>query len=152
VTYCVDTSAFIEAGVRRYPVDVFPNLWREFDRLAHVGTVVSPEEVFYELRAKADEVHEWARNHRSIFVPLDGSQMVTTSKILSDFPKLVGRLDRRWDADVFVVALARERRLTVVTEEDFGTPDRPRIPIVCQHYNVPYLDTLSWIRALNLQF
>lgn len=152
MAYCIDTSAFVEAGARRYPIDVFPGLWGELDRVAAEGQFLAPEEVFYELRAKADPVHEWARGHREIFVPLDGEQMVSTFQVLSDFPRLVGKLKGTYDADAFVVALARVRDLTVVTEEDLGTPDRPRIPIACQYFGVRWIDTLAWIREMGLTF
>jgi predicted nucleic acid-binding protein len=152
VAYCIDTSAFIEAGTRRYPIDVFPAFWSALVGLAHEGQIVSPEEVFLELRAKADPLHEWARAQRGMFVPLDGAQMVATSKVLREFPRLVGSLNRRYDADAFVVALAETRGLTVVTEENHGTRDRPRIPLACEYFDVPCVDTLAWIRKLRLSF
>lgn len=152
MAYCIDTSAFVEAGTRRWPIDVFPTVWDELDRVAARGQFVAPEEVFYELRAKADPLYAWARDRRYIFVPLDGAQMVATFQVLSDFPRLVGKLKGTYDADAFVVALARVRNLTVVTEEDVGTPGRPRIPIACQHFGVRCVDTLAWIRELGLRF
>ncbi len=142
----------VEAGTRRWPIDVFPTVWEELDRVARERQFVAPEEVFYELKAKADPLYAWVRERREIFVALDGAQMVATFQVLSVFPRLVGKLKGRYDADAFVVALARVRNLTVVTEEDVGTPDRPRIPIACRHFGVRCIDTLAWIRELGLEF
>jgi predicted nucleic acid-binding protein len=151
LTYCVDTSTFIEAGTRTYPIDIAPGLWDEFDRLATDGTICSPEEVRLELRAKSDALAEWIKDRPQLFVDLDGEQMVATHEVLAQFPKLAGKLSNRYHADPFVVALARVRGLTVVTEENpVSTPERPRIPLVCQHFGVRCINLLAWIRELEI--
>ena|SRR3712207_5614930 len=150
--FCLDTSALVGAWVRAYPPDVFPRLWTTLEELAERGGVVSPDEVRHELAAKADDLHEWAEAHAAMFVPLDAEQMAATREILAAFPRLVGELAERNRADPFVIALARVRRLTVVTEERGGTATRPRIPLVCQHFDVPCMTTLEFIRAVGLTF
>jgi hypothetical protein len=78
-----------------------------------------------------------------MFVPLDTAQMDCVREILAAFPRLVGELAERNRADPFVIALAKVRRLTVVTEERGGTENRPRIPFVCAHFGVPCMTTLE---------
>lgn len=104
MSHCIDTSALLEAWVRRYPNDVFPGLW------AHI------------------------------------------EEVLEAFPRLVGTLKSRNRADAFVIALAKVEGLAVVTEERGGTPDRPRIPLICEHFKVPCINTLEFIRETGLTF
>jgi hypothetical protein len=153
LSYCVDTSTFIEAGTRRYPIDVAPRLWDELDQLGRDGTICAPDEVRLELRAKSDAVWGWAKDRRHLFVQLDGPQMVATNTVLAEFPRLVGKLNNRYHADPFVVALAMVRELTVVTEENvISTRERPRIPLVCRHFGIRCINTLHWIRELGITF
>jgi hypothetical protein len=41
VSYCIDTSALIEAWVRYHPPDVFPTLWNQIDDLVDSGRLVA---------------------------------------------------------------------------------------------------------------
>lgn len=153
MAYCVDSSTFIEAGTRRYPIDIAPGFWDNLDALSREGTIVAPDEVRLELRAKADSVWTWVKERRHMFVALDGEQMVATNGILAEFPRLVGKLNNRYHADPFVVALATVRELTVVTEENvISTPERPRIPLVCEHFGIRCINTLDWLRELGITF
>jgi Domain of unknown function (DUF4411) len=48
------------------------------------------------------------------------------------YPRLVGQLKQRTAADTFVIATAIERKLIVVTEENYtDNANRPQIPTVC---------------------
>jgi hypothetical protein len=101
------------------------------------GAVVCREEILKELERKADDLHTRAAERSSMFVALDKDQMTATRDILAAFPRLVGELSERNRADPFVIALARVRRLTVVSEERGGNERRTRIPLVCEHFGVP---------------
>jgi hypothetical protein len=151
--YCLDTSALVGAWVRSYPPDVFPALWQNLDELIGLGHAVAPEEVMNELEAKEDALFAWVKQRRDhLFVGLDEAQMVATTEILDAFPRLVGELADRNRADPFVIALARVRGLVVVSEERGGTVERPRIPLVCDHFGVRTMSPLAWIRELRWIF
>jgi hypothetical protein len=56
-------------------------------------------------------------------------------------------------ADPFVIALALVKKCPVVTgEKSNGTPNRPKIPIVCDHFGVRYLNLLQLIREKHWKF
>jgi hypothetical protein len=57
---------------------------------------------------------------------------------------MAGRL--LYAADPWVVALAEARGLTVVTMEEGGTANRPKIPHVCAHFRVPCIPVVDLIR------
>jgi hypothetical protein len=63
MSYCIDTSALIDAAIRWYPPDVFPSLWTRVEALIETGRLISSEEVLLELEQKeGDILHEWAKN------------------------------------------------------------------------------------------
>ena len=42
--YVIDSSSLIELN-RRYPIDIFPGLWKKVEELINKGLLISPEEV-----------------------------------------------------------------------------------------------------------
>lgn len=50
-------------------------------------------------------------------------------------------------ADPFVIALAERHDLTVVTSENRGSPQHPKIPLVCEWRSVPCLSLVEFFRA-----
>ena len=152
MSHCIDTSALLEAWVRRYPHDVFPGLWAHIEVLAAREELRAPDEVLQELQVKDDDLAKWAKQRDGLFVPLEPAVMTGVREVLDAFPRLVGTLKRRNRADAFVIALAKLDGLTVVTEERGGTSDRPRIPLICEHFAVPCINTLEFIRETGLTF
>jgi hypothetical protein len=115
--------------------------------------LISPDEVLFELSQKDDAVYEWARTNRAMFVPLDEEIQQATTEILGRFPRLVGAMRDRNRADPFVIALAKVKQATVVTgEKNIGTPDRPRIPTVCNHFGIGHRSLLQLIREKGWTF
>ena len=151
--YCLDTSAFLDGWVRYYPPDVFPALWKKLEAAIIRGDVISPEEVGDELSKKHDGVFQWTKAQSGLFVPMDDPTQDMTSKVLAKFPRLVKALSGRNRADPFVIALAKVRKGTVATAERArGSPERPRIPLVCDFFNIPCVNLLDMIRAMGWKF
>jgi hypothetical protein len=67
-----------------------------------------------------------------MFVPLEDAIQRATSEVLVRHPLLMKATKNRNGADPFVIATARVKGLTVVTEEKGGTTTKPKIPSVCQ--------------------
>lgn len=117
------------------------------------GELFSPDEVLSELSQKDDAIYKWARANRTMFVPLDEEVQRATQEILGVFPRLVGAMKDRNRADPFVIALAKVKEAIVVTgEKSIGTPDRPRIPIVCDHFGIGHRTMLELIREKGWTF
>jgi predicted nucleic acid-binding protein len=153
LTYCIDTSAILDGWVRYYPPDVFPALWTSLEAMIEDGELIAPEEVLHEIEKKEDALHKWAKTHEELFHPLDERMQRTTARILTQFPRLVDSEKERNRADPFVIALAMIRNCPVVTgEKNNGTPDRPKIPIVCDHFGVRYINLLGLIREKKWRF
>jgi len=151
VTYSVDTSVFIEAWVRHYPPDVFPRVWERFENgIAH-GKLKSVAEVYRELEQHGDELLDWAKQRRTKFIPLTTAIQRQAMRILAQFPSLAKADSTRRNADPFVIALAAEQGLTVVTYEP-SKPTKPRIPDVCQALEIPCITLVQLFRDEKWQF
>ncbi len=155
--YCIDTSVLIEAHQRLAPMDVYPSFWARFEELVRNGRAISPDEVLHEIKKKDDAVHTWCKNLNgtcdTFFCPLEEAVQDFASEVLGQFPKLVDERQGKGQADPFVIALARVRRATVVTQErKTGSVDRPKIPDACDHYKIPWLPLVDLMRAEGWRF
>jgi hypothetical protein len=151
VTYSTDTSVFIEAWVRHYPPDVFPAVWGRFeDGIAH-GKLKAIIEVYRELEQQDDQLFAWAKRRKSKFIPLDTAIQRRAQRILEQFPCLAKADTTRRDADPFVIALAAEHGLTVVTYE-LSRPTKPRMPDVCRQLNIPCITLVEMFRNERWHF
>jgi hypothetical protein len=152
MAYCFDTSGLIECWSRSYPPDVFPGLWVKLDELITQQQVLCPEEVRIELARQDDELAKWIDARPHMFVPLDDAIQRATSEVLARHPLLMKATKNRNGADPFVIATARVKSLTVVTEEKGGTGTKPKIPSVCQALSVPCINVLSFLRDQGWSF
>jgi len=152
--YCLDTSAFIDAWERYYPLDVFPIVWDEMDRLMSEGVIVSPEEVYHEIKKKSDGVIEWAQKYKGLFIPLTAGIQKHLRKIMSDFAEgFVDPKRNRSGADPVVVAVALAHGYTVVTGERPGRKKGDtKIPDVCKHYGIRWCNIMVMFRELKMVF
>jgi hypothetical protein len=152
MAYCFDTSVLIECWSRSYPPDVFPGLWVKLDELITQQRVLCPDEVRVELARQEDELSKWIGARPHMFVPLDEAIQRATSEVLARHPLLMKATKNRNGADPFVIATARVKSLTVVTEEKGGTTTKPKIPSVCQALGVPCVNVLSFLRDQGWSF
>jgi hypothetical protein len=151
--YCIDTSALVDGWTRYYPPDVFPQLWTKLEALVNDKRVVAPDEVLRELSKKEDDLFKWAKKNDTLFLPLDSAIQAATQDILAVFPRLVDSERDRSTADPFVIAVARVHTYCVVTgEKNSGNLKRPKIPNVCDHFNVRYINMLQFMREQRWQF
>lgn len=153
MTYVFDTSAFIEAWVRSYPPDSFPQLWEKVDGLVDAGDLIAPEEVLEELRARDDDLHTWVKARAGkIIQPTSRALMLEARAVLADHPMLTKGGTGRSAGDPFVIALAALRSCPLVTQEKGGSATKPRIPYVCGARGVGCMTLLEVIRAERWSF
>ena len=146
MSYCVDTSALLDAWVRYYPPDVFETLWKQLDSLVAKGRLVAIDEVRRELEKKDDELFKWVSARPAMIVTLDEELQTAALPIINRFPSLTNTKSlMSGAADPFVIALAQARALTVVTAEQ-SRPSKPRIPDVCKALGVPFITLVEMFR------
>jgi hypothetical protein len=150
--YSIDTSAILDSWVRWHPPDSFPSLWNNIEKMINDGTLRATEEVREELSKKDDDVYKWVKERDNLFTPLTPDIQIAASEILSKFPKLVGAMSDRSQADVFVIALAMVESCTLITGEQNGNVNRPKIPFICNQYNIRCINIVGLIREQNWKF
>lgn len=135
--YSLDTNVFTERR-KNYPARVFGSLWRRVEELIASGDAGATEYVRFELEKQDDEILEWTKSLRGLYVAIDEPIQHAVKDILSEHPRLLDDRKGRSGADPFVIALAQIHRATVVTEERLtGSLDnRPNIPDVCSALGV----------------
>jgi len=111
---------------REYPSDVFPGVWNKLDELLRKQVLCSVEEVYYEIMAKDDDLTDWAKANRHIFI-----LQKEVLQILKTHSNLIDVRKDKSGADPFLIAAAMIHKCSVVTEEKpSGGPDRSKIPDV----------------------
>lgn len=153
-SYCMDTSSWIDAK-EWYSLFNFPSLWNKLDSLVNKHRIISPHEVYEELKRKDDEVFKWVNQHKQIFKVLDDEQVAVAREIMTKYPKLIDAQKEYPDADPFVIALAivenknlllKGDKCLLVTSEKPGSLLKPKIPDVCKAHNIEYLDIKTLVR------
>ena len=147
MTYCIDTSALIAAWSERYPLKRIPPFWKRVDELVASGRLVAPEDVRREIQKKADGLYSWVNERRQMFVDLEPAIQQQAKDILRDFPYLLKNVPGKSSADPFVIGLAIDRGLTVITEEGTGGAKKPKIPFVCDAKGVKCINLLGLLDA-----
>jgi Domain of unknown function (DUF4411) len=122
----------------------------KLDTLIDSDRLISPYEVYEELRAGKDAVARWAvRRKKSghLFKKTSAQHVRIAKQIIANFAGFV-EYDRPVpQADPFVIALAEfeakkttlGQKCVVITEEKYTPTGRPRIPHVCEKYKLPYM-------------
>lgn len=147
--YVFDTSS-IRSLQHFYP-SVFKTIWAGLDNMIQQETLTSTREVWNEVERQniSADVQAWAKSNKQIFTTPTSAELQFVAQIfqIQHFQSLIGeqqRLKGTPVADPFVIACARIKHGTVVTEEGWdhsGLTLSPKhnaakIPNVCQHFSV----------------
>ena len=133
--FSFDSSSLIHAWNRASRPTNFPSFWKLLEEAINAKVVVASVEVLNELSKKDDAVSEWCnRVSAQLCVDIDDEQQEHLQHVMGTYPRLVDTVKGRSGGDPFVIALARIRQgeIVVVSEEDFGRRESPRIPDVCR--------------------
>jgi Domain of unknown function (DUF4411) len=154
--YVFDTSSL--SRLKHFFPAVFKTIWAGLDDLVQAGALISTREVLNEIeRGEADpHVNQWLKARKQIFtIPtVDELQFVSQIFQIPHFQSLIGEKQRLAGipvADPFVIACAKICQGTVVTEERFK-PNAAKIPNVCEHFGVPYLNLEQFMTEQGWSF
>jgi hypothetical protein len=154
--YVFDTSS-IRSLQHFYP-SVFKTIWDGLDGLVQQQNLVSTREVWNELGRQnvSADVLAWAKQNKQIFTTPNAAELQFVAQIfqIQHFQSLIGeqqRLKGMPVADPFVIACAKIKGGTVVTEEQLK-PNAAKIPNVCAHFNVPCIDLEGFMQQQGWNF
>ncbi len=144
-TYCIDTSALIAAWYERYKPNRFPKLWDQLDGLIKSGRLVSSSLVLRECsKQRSEELHGWLKPREAMFHTPDETVQAQVDFIVNSYQGLVSAGKEKFQADPFVIALAKAAGHTGITEET-GPASLAKIPGVCAAMKVPCLNLMQLI-------
>lgn len=173
--FCLDTSVLVEPSRRFYPFDFASSYW---DWLASLGgkTWISVWEVYEEIveGEYEDDLKRWVKEHREFFRELDEGAQIAFREI-SEYVRrnykpekadeFFTRPNGKDNADPYVIAMAKAKRLTVITfetptgninstrnPEDGKYNTKVKIPDVCIALGVDYNSLFYMMRfhGINL--
>jgi hypothetical protein len=159
-TYLLDTNILIEAHQRYYAFDIAPKFWDALKQHADSGRILSIDRVKAELEAGKDELADWAcKTCASIFTSTNDPKVIagfaTLMKWAHAQPQYTAaaRAEFASVADGWLIAYAVEKKLTIVTHEQYSKDARARvlIPNVCKAFSVPCVNTFEMLRDLGVK-
>lgn len=156
--YSLDTSVFMDWQARYYPPDIFNSLVTKIDELIANGQCSSVDLVKEEINAVGTpDLRAWAKNHSALFVALDPLVQVEAASIESKYPDLMDPKSPYQSADAYVIALAKVKGGTVVSQETSAAEKRSAkrthyIPDVCRDLGIPCINLLGLMRREKWNF
>jgi len=163
--YCLDTNVLIQAYRQYYAFDIAPGFWVGIREWSDKGVIGCPMNVFDEIAKSRDQLTEWARTNKDSLFSYPDEQIVGAYSEIADF--VANRYEPQHiqvflgGADPWVVAFAKNQGAVVVTlevlnpsEQQGRIPGRMagkiRIPNICQHFSVRWMNTFDLMRAIRL--
>ena len=148
--YVLDTNVFINMQ-RHYPLDVVGSLWAKMADIIDDGTVVSCGEVLDELSIGDDDLIKWAKLRNGTFLTSGADIQRIVREILQKYPALVTGTRKANSADSFVIALAKQKGCTLVSDEAWAGNGQPiKIPNVCEAYGVRLIKFVDFLREVKI--
>lgn len=162
-TFLVDSNFFIQAHRAIYPLDIAPSFWNKVQELAQRGTIVSIDKVKKEIYKNEDELKIWCENS------LPSEFFKDTSSVLNEYAllaKWANSMSHHYKteaiqefldfdmADAWLVAFGMNQNIPVVTYErsEPYSKKKIKIPDVCIHFSVSYLNTIEMFRQIGERF
>ena len=148
--YVLDTNVFINMQ-RHHPLDVFGSLWTKMADIIDDGIVISCGEVLDEISIGNDELIKWAKLRDGAFLMSGADVQRIVREILQKYPDLVTGTRKANNADPFVIALAKQKGYTLVSDETWTGNGQPvKIPNVCEVYGVRLIKFVDFLREVKI--
>lgn len=156
--YVFDTSSL--SKLNHFFPGVFKSVWAGLDGLVQSGELISTREVWNEIERGDVDPHtnQWLKDRKQIFTTPTTDELRFVAQIfqIQHFHALIGEKQRLMGtpvADPFIIACAKIRKGTVVTEERLK-PNAAKIPNVCQHASVgvPCIDLETFMQKQGWSF
>ncbi len=147
--YSFDSSGFIDAWNRYYPIDLFPTLWEKIATLLQKEIIIASSIVWDEIKQKDDELKKFLEKFKKSFKSPTKREQEIVEKIINNNPEWIK--NNKNEADPFVIALAKLKNLKVVTYEN-PKKTKNHIPAVCRQMKVEYFSFIEFLREENIVF
>jgi len=154
--FYMDTNILIEAKNRYYSFDLAPSFWTWLDTEIAKGNIQTSTQVYNELSVGNDDLTSWvkARYPSPLFIPPSASAQHIFSQISTHVIANYSQAEATHfltGADPWVIAQAKDAGYSIVTLERLvgGNSMKIKIPNIADHFQVPWCDTFTMMRALG---
>jgi predicted nucleic acid-binding protein len=159
MAYLLDSNVFIHAKNFHYGFDICPGFWDWLDYEAGRRNVLSIEAVYDELAPSSDELAEWVRGRREMFLPtssdeVEAAQRVNAWAMAQTQFTPAAKADFASAADSWLVSHALAGGHIVVTRELLGQYKKAiiKIPNAAAEFDVRVVQLHQMIRELGGRF
>lgn len=158
--FLLDTNVFIEAAKRYYAFRIAPGYWDGLIIHARRGPIRSIDKVKLEIDRGGDELKTWVNlNFRGWFESTNQQDVMNAYQVVMTWANAqpqfspAAQAEFARGADGWLIAHARAKQYTVVSDEHYDPLIRKKIkiPNVCVGLNVPYLNTFEMLHRLHIQ-
>lgn len=156
MTYIFDNGSL--SKLKHFYPQIFQSVWTGLDQLIATEKLISTREVWNEMQNGQPHITTtaWLKQRQKIFMVPTGAELSFVAEIfrIPHFRTLIGEKEQLRGtpvADPFVIAVAKVRGGTVVTEELFK-PNASKIPNVCAHFNVPCITLEGFMNSQSWKF
>lgn len=148
--HCIDTSVLI--NLKHYPKKLFPTIWEKIEKHAAGSRLISPIEVYQEIKRGEGYAYEWCKRNKKIFINPDKEQIKNLKSIRKHYDKQHWEIQKGkpgfW-ADPWIIALALSKGAIVVTDEKNETT---KIPYICEKADVRCIDMFGFFSELGVKY
>lgn len=159
--HLLDANTLIEAKNRYYGMAFCPGFWQWLLLQNQALELASITSVMDEIAKGKDELAQWTAENPAFFHAISDDQtqaayIDVAAHVAQQAPKMkVGALEEFLSgADPWLIAKALSTGATVVTHEVLNLEVKRKfiIPNVCEHFQVPYMNTFELLHRLDAKF
>lgn len=163
--YVLDANVFISAYRGYYAFDIVPSFWDTLVRLADNSKICSIDKIQQEIinpnNDDPDELQEWtSENFREYFERTDAYDVLENYGQIQQWAfdhtqfTQAAKDEFARNADAWLIAYAKAKGHTLVTHEVYNPESKRRIliPVVCEKFQVRYINTFEMLKDLQVQF
>lgn len=151
--YCIDASALINiTRYPGYPREIFPTIWEKLENMSKNGKLISPLEVYEEIKRRNDLILEWCKQNKNMFKDPDECQMREIENIKTKYDSNYWNTEINkpgpW-ADPWVIALSICEDALIVTDEK-NVPNH--IPFIADQFNKQCLNLMDFFKKIGVKY
>lgn len=159
--HLLDANTLIEAKNRYYGMAFCPAFWQWLLLQNQALELASITSVMDEIAKGRDDLAQWTAENPDFFHAISDEQtqaayIDVATHVAQQAPRMkVGALEEFLSgADPWLIAKALSTGATVVTHEVLNLEAKRKfiIPNVCQHFQVPYMNTFDLLHRLDAKF
>ncbi len=161
--YLVDTSVFVQAHRKYYSFNLCPGFWKSVVWFNKEGKVFSLDKVKQDILAgrEEDPLKQWAKSAMK-FEPSTDLDVVAWYAKMQQWAQAhpqytdAAKAEFASVSDAWIIAFAKAKNLTLVTDEryDAKIKRRIKIPNVCKapDFSIACITTFDMLKALGVKF